>query len=151
MARAQPFRAVPPPLVSKRLQEAAESRLCLVQELGPTCFLVRPMNREATTGSDLDADPGAASAAAPVSSAPAPIATYKISVGEHQRCTCGDRELCVHILFVMLKVFRLAADDPLVWQRSLVDAEISKLLAQRAAIQARAVPATAVPSAPSKK
>jgi hypothetical protein len=41
----------------------------------------------------------------------------QVQVGSQQKCTCQKKraeETCVHILFVMLKVLRLAADNPMV-------------------------------------
>ncbi len=39
-----------------------------------------------------------------------------------------QRNLCKHILFVMLRVLRLSPDDPLVWQRALLTKEVNAVL-----------------------
>lgn len=141
--RSTAFRAQPPPIVAKRMETALTSRMCMVQEVGPTCFVVRPLS-----GSEPSAN-GEADAAAPQPAPERPDATFKVRVGSEQTCTCGDRELCVHILFVMLKVFRLDVGNPLVWQKSLVDAEITKILSDRerslhaASLRTAAAPAAA--------
>lgn len=128
--RATAFRAQPPALVAKRIERALSCRMCLVQELGPTRFVVRPM---------AGADPSAASDGV-LETPPDPSAesrTYKVSVGDNQMCTCGDKELCIHILFVMLKVFRVEVGNPLIWQKSLLDTEISKIISDRERFQSR--------------
>jgi len=43
----------------------------------------------------------------------------------------GDGELCVHLLWVMLKCLRVPQTHPSVWQLSLLDAEFDTLLAFR--------------------
>ena len=60
---------------------------------------------------------------------------HRVLIGDSQTCSCGRaREgvrLCRHLLFVMLKVMRLSADDPLAWQLSLTEAEIQTVLKGR--------------------
>lgn len=140
--RASPFRPQPPPLVAKRIEKAMTSRFCMVQEVGPSCFVVQPMGDAAT-------ETGGGTAAAPPDGPLPPPATFRVSIGDNQRCSCGDREVCAHILFVMLKVYRCPPDSPLIWQKSLLDPEISKLLMDRDA-QQRHVEA-ALPAAPAAK
>jgi E3 ubiquitin-protein ligase ZSWIM2 len=55
---------------------------------------------------------------------------YKVVIGSKQMCShCRYSEgLCVHILFVMLKVLRIPRDNPVVWQQSLTDNEIDNVL-----------------------
>ena len=55
-------------------------------------------------------------------------AVYKVTVSRHPSCTCPDFQkgnFCKHLLFVMLRVIRLADTDPLVWQRALLTSEVS--------------------------
>lgn len=55
---------------------------------------------------------------------------YRVLIGAQQQCSCRDvAELCIHLLFVMIKVLRVPADNPLAWQRSLLDSEVSQILA----------------------
>eukprot|EP01065_Artemidia_motanka_P044172 TRINITY_DN6244_c0_g1_i1.p2 TRINITY_DN6244_c0_g1~~TRINITY_DN6244_c0_g1_i1.p2 ORF type:complete len:477 (+),score=122.23 TRINITY_DN6244_c0_g1_i1:54-1484(+) len=71
---------------------------------------------------------------------------HTVQIGSSQRCSCmssGD-DLCVHVLFVMLRVYGVAANDEMVWQRGLTDAEVSKLLLMKASRRR----ARAIPSAP---
>lgn len=56
---------------------------------------------------------------------------YTVKVGCHPSCSCPDHakgNLCKHSLFVMLRVLRLAQDDPLVWQRALLKSEAEEVL-----------------------
>ncbi|KAF5829772.1 hypothetical protein DUNSADRAFT_15536 [Dunaliella salina] len=49
----------------------------------------------------------------------------KVTIGSRPSCTCsssganGNKELCLHVLFTMLKILRVPATNPLVWQLSL--------------------------------
>eukprot|EP00736_Rhodelphis_marinus_P006337 Rmarinus@m.1253 len=106
-SRRLPWRNKPPDKVARRMEEALTARFYLLQEVGPTCFVLK-----GDTGD---------------------LKKYKVSIGETHTCTCLDsrQELCAHILFVLLKVFRLPKDDPLVWQRSLLDREVSDVLRAR--------------------
>ena len=45
----------------------------------------------------------------------------------HPYCSCPDfakGNVCKHILFVMVRVIRLAPDDPLIWQKALLRSEV---------------------------
>ena len=59
---------------------------------------------------------------------------FKVLIGTTKSCTCKkaygsfNKAVCSHILFVMLKVFRLPKDLPMVWQTSLRDNEIEDIL-----------------------
>ena len=58
--------------------------------------------------------------------------TFKVYIGENQRCSCGGGEgrgkLCIHLLYVMIKVLKVDPKNPLSWQLSLTDIEIDKIL-----------------------
>jgi len=58
-----------------------------------------------------------------------------VAMDAHARAqaSSGSSELCVHLLWVMLKVLRAPATHPSVWQLSLTDAEFDQLLAFREA------------------
>eukprot|EP00735_Rhodelphis_limneticus_P011123 TRINITY_DN4181_c0_g1::TRINITY_DN4181_c0_g1_i1::g.2095::m.2095 TRINITY_DN4181_c0_g1::TRINITY_DN4181_c0_g1_i1::g.2095 ORF type:complete len:1422 (-),score=286.12,sp/Q9FPR3/EDR1_ARATH/43.97/4e-63,Pkinase_Tyr/PF07714.12/7.9e-55,Pkinase/PF00069.20/2.1e-50,zf-RING_2/PF13639.1/1.9e-07,zf-RING_2/PF13639.1/9.6e+03,zf-rbx1/PF12678.2/8.5e-05,zf-rbx1/PF12678.2/1.1e+04,CLASP_N/PF12348.3/0.0028,SWIM/PF04434.12/0.0071,SWIM/PF04434.12/4.6e+03,zf-Apc11/PF12861.2/0.0075,APH/PF01636.18/0.019,Kinase-like/PF14531.1 len=51
---------------------------------------------------------------------------YRVNIGP-QTCTCGRRK-CLHILFVMLRVLRIATTSPLLWQPSLKNYEVEQIL-----------------------
>eukprot|EP00879_Flechtneria_rotunda_P028478 GHRR01030596.1.p3 GENE.GHRR01030596.1~~GHRR01030596.1.p3 ORF type:complete len:117 (+),score=36.33 GHRR01030596.1:54-404(+) len=75
------------------------SNLFLLQRLGPAGFLV---------GQDQEQQSG--------------VVKHKVMLGNLPTCTCGDdagHEPCVHLVFVMLRVLRILANNPLVWQSAL--------------------------------
>jgi E3 ubiquitin-protein ligase ZSWIM2 len=80
--------------------------MLLVQTVGPTVFVVKEDGSETK---------------------------YKVIVGSKQMCTCrqssSGSSLCVHILFVMLKVLRVPRENPVLWQLSLTDNEVDQVLA----------------------
>lgn len=57
---------------------------------------------------------------------------YKIYIGKEQQCSCGGGKalgkLCLHIMFIMLKVLKLKSTDPLSWQLELSDMNINQIL-----------------------
>lgn len=102
---------------------------------------VRALRRVCVVG-DVPADDGAAtvSTVSEVPDTPEAVkewalaqaaGTYRVTIGAVQGCSCGLDDVCVHVLFVMLKIMRLADDNALVWQRSLVDSELDRLLHDR--------------------
>ncbi|KAH9584185.1 zinc finger protein [Trypanosoma melophagium] len=102
MSRSVPWRTNCPQIVKDILEQLPSSQLLLVKRIGPTSFLL--------SGRDGRHK-------------------YKTSIGDPHYCSCGvGSELCVHILFVLCKVFFLPKENPFVWQRSLVAAEIDELL-----------------------
>ena len=62
---------------------------------------------------------------------------FKVAIGNPQRCSCGDKEICVHILFCMIKVLGVPADNPLAWQRALVEREINMVCSGQIARESR--------------
>lgn len=55
---------------------------------------------------------------------------FKVYIGTLQSCSCGDAEICIHILFVMLKVLRVPREMPILWQKSLIDSEVGSTYLQ---------------------
>eukprot|EP01062_Namystynia_karyoxenos_P030222 TRINITY_DN22593_c0_g1_i1.p1 TRINITY_DN22593_c0_g1~~TRINITY_DN22593_c0_g1_i1.p1 ORF type:complete len:542 (+),score=140.34 TRINITY_DN22593_c0_g1_i1:75-1628(+) len=58
---------------------------------------------------------------------------HTVEVGAVQRCSCmgSGEELCLHVLFVMLRVYGVSPSSELLWQTGLTDSEIAKLLQLR--------------------
>lgn len=55
---------------------------------------------------------------------------YTVRIGRHPSCSCPDAakgNVCKHHLYIMMRVLRLAPDDPCVWQRALLSAEVTRL------------------------
>ncbi|DAZ99405.1 TPA: hypothetical protein N0F65_005307 [Lagenidium giganteum] len=101
MSRLVPFRSKVPENVKQKMEQTMATTMYLVQTSGPTSYVVQDQNCEKK---------------------------HKVLIGALQTCSCGDGDVCVHILFVMLKVLRVPATTPVVWQKSLIDSEIEMLL-----------------------
>jgi len=43
-----------------------------------------------------------------------------------QTCNCGRGQFCIHVLFVMLRVFQLEPTSGLLWRRTLKNYEVSR-------------------------
>lgn len=102
--------------MTKLLERLRDERFFIVNEPGPTKFLVKDSEG----------------------------ATFTIRIGNPHSCTCsnevasnGDIKLtekvtkswiCVHLLFIFTRKFRLAETNPLIWQAGMTDADVGKLL-----------------------
>uniref|UniRef100_A0A7S3DDN7 Uncharacterized protein n=1 Tax=Palpitomonas bilix TaxID=652834 RepID=A0A7S3DDN7_9EUKA len=88
------------------VDDVLESTMYMVNEIGPTCFVVKEEDSEVK---------------------------YKVTVGDVHECTCKTRrgKLCRHILFVVLKILRVPKESPLSWQVSLLDREVDEVLRMR--------------------
>ena len=56
---------------------------------------------------------------------------YKISIGNPHGCTCGlhnSENLCIHLMYILLKVLKVPATHELSYQTSLTDPEVSQVL-----------------------
>ncbi|KAG8344162.1 hypothetical protein TRVL_05013 [Trypanosoma vivax] len=102
MSRSVPWRTVCPPGIKGIFEQLPSCQLLLVKRTGPTSFLLSRRNGRAK---------------------------FKTSIGDPHSCSCtASDELCVHVIFVLCRVFFLPQENPLVWQRALVEAEIDELL-----------------------
>ncbi|RKO87683.1 hypothetical protein BDK51DRAFT_16435 [Blyttiomyces helicus] len=120
MSRAAPLRRSCPPTVAARIEDASTASFCVVQELGPLSFILRPSTDH--TAEDRTEER-------------APSEKIKVGLGALQTCTCSvfaaEGELCVHILWVLLKIFRVPPESEFVYQLALVDREIAEVLIGR--------------------
>jgi len=105
MARRVPWRRTCPDVVISRIEEATQARIYLLRETGPTGFLLKE--------DGLDRK-------------------FKVFLGDQHSCTCQtfmkEKELCVHILWVMLKKFRIPKENQIIFQLSLVEREINEVM-----------------------
>jgi hypothetical protein len=103
--RERPFVSKPTGALLERLDAACTARLFVVQEPGPTSFVLKAGDSERK---------------------------HRVSIGTVHTCSCGAREQpCVHVAFVLLRVFRLSATDQRCWQSSLIDSELEALVNSR--------------------
>lgn len=114
MSRLVPFRAKAPEVVKTRIEETLASTMYLVQTTGPTSYVVRSAKLPQRLRSDVQKsrllDRADAHALFLDSHSLDQIQEqncekkHKVLIGALQNCSCGDRDVCIHILFVMLKV-----------------------------------------------
>uniref|UniRef100_A0A672TGX2 Mitogen-activated protein kinase kinase kinase 1 n=1 Tax=Strigops habroptila TaxID=2489341 RepID=A0A672TGX2_STRHB len=88
-----------PEETNHRVNKVLRTRLYLLQQIGPNSFLI---------GGD------------------SPDNKYRVFIGP-QTCSCGHGMFCVHLLFVMLRVFQLEASDPTLWRKMLKNFEVESL------------------------
>ncbi|KAK3716946.1 hypothetical protein QZH41_014638 [Actinostola sp. cb2023] len=105
MSRQVPWRRSCPDVVSRRIEQANQARIYLLRETGPTGFLVKEDGVEKK---------------------------FKVFLGDLHSCTCStfmkEKELCIHILWVLLKKFRVPTENAVVFQLSLVEREINEVI-----------------------
>ncbi|KAG3195155.1 hypothetical protein PC128_g8704 [Phytophthora cactorum] len=101
MSRLVPYRAKVSEEVAVRIEQTLNTTMYLMQTTGPTSYVIQEQNCDKK---------------------------HKVLIGPLQTCSCGTADICIHILFVMLKVLRVPATTPVVWQKSLSDSEIETLL-----------------------
>ncbi|OQR80768.1 hypothetical protein ACHHYP_17233 [Achlya hypogyna] len=100
--RLVPYRSKLPDAIRAKMDDTMGRTMYLVQTTGPTNYVIQEQNNPAK---------------------------HRVLIGAAQSCTCGDKDVCCHLLFVMLKILRVPSTNPVVWQKSLVDSEITTLLA----------------------
>ncbi|XP_035235474.1 mitogen-activated protein kinase kinase kinase 1-like [Anguilla anguilla] len=93
------FSPYSPEETGRRVNKVMRARLYLLQQIGPNSFLV---------GGD------------------SPDNKYRVFIGP-QTCSCGRGTFCIHVLFVMLRVFQLEPQDPLLWRKTLKNFEVESL------------------------
>lgn len=56
---------------------------------------------------------------------------YKVSIGSRIQCSCqpNKNDHCLHSIYVMTRIFNIPTDNPLVWQASYLDSELSDIVA----------------------
>lgn len=157
-SRSHAFRAKPPGAVVDRMAAARGARMFVVGRPGPTSFVLREAVEARAAGERGGAGPVSAEAAdggdAQAPSSPKSVlgkAKHRVHVGHAQTCSCRafqrEGELCVHLLFVLLRVLRVPATNPAVWQLGLVEREIDEILKCHMATQGAEAKAAAATSA----
>ena len=105
--RVHPWRSKPPQEITEMTEMIPQMKLYLLQEHGPTSFLFKDEQNN----------------------------KIKVSIGDTLKCSCGatggKSEHCVHTLYMMLKIFKKSPTDPLTWQQSYLDSELSELVKSR--------------------
>ena len=123
---------------SAGVSEAREARLYLVQETGPTSFVLK----EEISATEASSTSSSSSAAASTSATAVGLGEGsrlwrkpKVMIGERHvcsscrsKCTTAAGIPCRHVLFVLLKVLRVPEANPIAWQGGLTEAEIQEAL-----------------------
>ncbi len=132
--RRLPFRKKPNDIIQSRIEAVVNGghKLFLMQELGPTLFIVREEYEEERSPPQVDQQVStAANNNESNGNAITKTQKYKVAIGNMQKCTCGSSDICIHILFIMLKVLRVPKTNPVIWQHSLLEREINDCLSGR--------------------
>lgn len=108
MSRSVAWRRACSDVVHWRQLQAIQARIYVLQENGPTAFTVKEHDS---------------------------IKKVRVTLGDPCACTCTtylkERELCIHILWVILKLFRIPPENPISWQGGLVEREIQQMVRSR--------------------
>ncbi|KAL0037874.1 hypothetical protein WJX79_003280 [Trebouxia sp. C0005] len=104
--RLSPWRSRPSEVVLQMIENVPGTQLFLMQRQGPMSFVLCEDGAECN---------------------------HKVLLGPKPTCSCRrgrDTELCIHHIFVMLRVLRLPPNNPIIWQLSLIDRELDEALWQ---------------------
>ena len=153
--RLAPWKPKPPDGFEARVEAALSRRMFLLQECGPTSFLIKVAPEESSGGGDAEAhavgegnggvagrDEGLAGGGAEIGSAVLrerrrrlddKRTKFKVQVGSTMGCSCRSKEPgpCIHLLFVLVKLLRVPIENPYLWQASLLDNEVDQILRGR--------------------
>ena len=96
------WRKKPSETLIKLMEDSVDLKLYLVQEKGPLCLTFQDDNGK----------------------------KYQISIGNTISCSCGGgkTEHCIHTLFTLNRIFKIAFNNPLILQLQFSDSELNKLL-----------------------
>ncbi|CAG5090482.1 Oidioi.mRNA.OKI2018_I69.PAR.g12619.t1.cds [Oikopleura dioica] len=119
MSRAVGWVSSPSDITKAALQKADQSSFFILRTHGPTSFTLK----DGSSVREQQADGNGGSSAKRV---------YKVTLGAIHSCSCiafkRERTICKHICWVLLKRFRMAKSNPLIWQGGFVPREFDELL-----------------------
>ncbi|XP_069790861.1 E3 ubiquitin-protein ligase ZSWIM2 [Narcine bancroftii] len=105
MSRAAPLRRTVTDLVIRSQDQALNTTIYILRELGPVGFLLKEEGK---------------------------AKCFKVNIGNPHNCSCStflkENDICKHICWILLKKFRLPRDHECAFQLGLVDREIEILL-----------------------
>ena len=95
MSRAQPYRSRIPTHIIQLLDVASRITLFLVGQTGHLSFTFKDR---------LDNK-------------------YKTSIGPEVKCSCSTQrnDHCIHTIYILLKIFKISVENPIMWQAAYVD------------------------------
>ncbi|TNN10636.1 E3 ubiquitin-protein ligase ZSWIM2 isoform 2 [Schistosoma japonicum] len=98
------YQAKRPDNVRKNQEDAQNATIYILKQYGPTFYLLQDHTEQ----------------------------KYKVYLGDVHTCSCDnftkDRELCIHLCWMLVKRFKVDPNNPISWQPGLVEREISALL-----------------------
>jgi E3 ubiquitin-protein ligase ZSWIM2 len=103
MSRSVPWRRACPDTLSRRMDETFQTVMYIVHQAGPTGFVLKHEDKK-----------------------------FKVFLGDPHSCTCPifkkEKDLCVHILWLLLKKFRIPKKNQIVYQFGLIEREIHEVI-----------------------
>ncbi len=95
MSRSQPYRNRMPTSIIQLLDVASRITLFLVGQNGPLCFIFKDRLGN----------------------------KYKTFIGDSLKCSCSParNDHCIHTIYVLLKIFKVSPQNPIMWQAAYVD------------------------------
>ena len=95
MSRSQPYRSRLPVHIMQLLDVASRITLFLVGQGGPLSFTFKDRLEN----------------------------KYRTQIGPDLRCSCCPQrnDHCIHTVYVLLRIFRVSVDNPIIWQAAYVD------------------------------
>jgi len=142
--RLAPWKPKAPDGFEARVEAALSRRMFLLQECGPTSFLIKVAPEESSGGGDTGGEGNGVVAGRDEGLAGAEVGSavlrerrrrlddkrtkFKVQVGSTMGCSCRSKEAgpCLHLLFVLVKLLRVPIENPYLWQASLLDNEVDQ-------------------------
>ncbi len=111
MSRSQPYRVRIPTHIIQLLSVSSRITLFLVGQSGPLSFTFKDRLEN----------------------------KHKTTIGADIKCSCAPEknDHCIHSLYVLLKIFKVDVECPIMWQAAYVDAELTDLVAGKYTQNAR--------------
>ena len=112
--RSQPYRRAMPLHIFPLLRVASRVTLYLVNQSGPTSFTFKDRLG----------------------------AKHKASIGNSIHCSCQMRanDHCLHTIYILIRLFKIPIDNPLIWQNSFLDSELTDIIAGKYSAQTISIP-----------
>ncbi len=128
--REAPWRAKPPDGWDERVAALQGARMYLVQECGPTTFMIKEASAEENQEEGREHEHEDNELRLRRRGADR---KFKVQIGGLLGCSCKTKHdgSCKHLLFVLLKLLRVSPENPLAWQAALLDNEVEQILRGR--------------------
>lgn len=106
--RSQPYRRNMPVHIIPLIKIAMKMTLFMVNQSGPTSFTFKDRIG----------------------------VKHKVSIGNSLSCTCQrTNDHCIHSIYILLRMFKMDLNNPLIWQNSYLDFELNDIIAGKHSTQ----------------